>query len=148
MLRNIYNINVPGSDHKLEVYMGHLLVHLLQFYLICASLLPYVAFVLSLFVPDFPFWCLVSFCSCVCSVLLALPLPRLGKRELILVLFIRLFDLCLFGFVGFLFLLVSGKGCCDCGTPWAFVLHFWGYRGFSWYLYIVLTFYCLLYCQS
>ena len=45
------------------------------------------------------------------SVLLALRLPRLGKRELILVLFVRLFVLCLFGFVGFLFLLVSGKGC-------------------------------------
>ena len=45
------------------------------------------------------------------SVLLALRLPRLGKRELILVLFVRLIDLCLFGFVGFLFLLVSGKGC-------------------------------------
>ena len=47
------------------------------------------------------------------SVLLALRLPRLGKREreLILVLFARLFDLRLFGFVGFLFLLVSGKGC-------------------------------------
>ena len=30
---------------------------------------------------------------------------------LMLVLFRRLFDLCLFGFVGFLFLLVSGKGC-------------------------------------
>ena len=45
------------------------------------------------------------------SVLLALRLPRLGKRELILVLFVRLFDLCLFRFVGFLFLLVSGKGC-------------------------------------
>ena len=46
-------------------------------------------------------------------VLLALRLPRLGKRELILVLFVRLFDLCLFGFVSFLFLflLVSGKGC-------------------------------------
>ena len=36
---------------------------------------------------------------------------RLGKRELILVLFVRLFDLCLFGFVGFLYLLGSGKGC-------------------------------------
>ena len=35
----------------------------------------------------------------------------MGKRELILVLFVRLFGLCLFGFVGFLFLLVSGKGC-------------------------------------
>ena len=45
------------------------------------------------------------------SVLLALRLLRLGKRELILVLFLRLFNLCLFGFVGFLFLLVSGKGC-------------------------------------
>ena len=39
------------------------------------------------------------------SILLVLRLPRLGKRELILVLFVRLFDLCLFGFVGFLFLL-------------------------------------------
>ena len=54
---------------------------------------------------------LVLFCSCVFSILLALRLPRLGKRELILVLFVRLFDLRLFGFVCFLFLLVSGKGC-------------------------------------
>ena len=38
-------------------------------------------------------------------------LPHFGKRELILVLFVRLFDLHLFGFVCFLFLLVSGKGC-------------------------------------
>ena len=45
------------------------------------------------------------------SVLLALRLPRLGKRELILVPFVRLFDLRLFGFVCCLFLLVSGKGC-------------------------------------
>ena len=45
------------------------------------------------------------------SVLLVLRLPRLGKRELIVVLFVRLFGLCLFGFVGFLFLLGSGKGC-------------------------------------
>ena len=44
------------------------------------------------------------------SVLLALRLPRLGNRELILVLLVRLFDLRLFGFVCFLFLLVSGKG--------------------------------------
>ena len=42
------------------------------------------------------------------SVLIALRLPRLGKRELILVLSVRLFDLRLFGF---LLLLVSGKGC-------------------------------------
>ena len=44
------------------------------------------------------------------SVLLALRLPRLGKRELILVLFVRMFDLCLFDFVGFFLLLVSWKG--------------------------------------
>ena len=44
-------------------------------------------------------------------VLLVLRLPRLGKRELILVLFVRLFGLCLFRFVGFLFLLGSGMGC-------------------------------------
>ena len=44
-------------------------------------------------------------------VLLALRLPRLGKGELILVFLVRFFDLCLFGFVGFLFLLTSGKGC-------------------------------------
>ena len=49
------------------------------------------------------FWCF--------SVLLVLRLPRLGKRELILMLFVRLFGLCLFRFVGFLFLLGSGKGC-------------------------------------
>ena len=54
---------------------------------------------------------LVPFCSCVFSVLLELRLPRLGKRELILVLFVCLIDLCLFGFVGLLFLLMSGKGC-------------------------------------
>ena len=46
------------------------------------------------------------------SVLLALRLLRLGKRELILVLFVRLFDLRMFGFVCFRFLLVSGKACC------------------------------------
>ena len=43
------------------------------------------------------------------AVLLALRLIRLGKRELILVLCVPLFDLCLFGFVGVL--LVSRKGC-------------------------------------
>ena len=32
------------------------------------------------------------------------------KRKLVLVLLVRLSDLCLFGFVGFLFLLVSEKG--------------------------------------
>ena len=45
------------------------------------------------------------------SVLLVLRLPRLVKRELIFMLFVRLFDLRLFGFVGYLFLFVSGMGC-------------------------------------
>ena len=45
------------------------------------------------------------------SVLLVLRLPRLVKRELILMLFVRLFGLCLFRFVSFLFLLGSRKGC-------------------------------------
>ena len=53
---------------------------------------------------------LVLICSCV-TVLLALRFTRLGKRELILVLFVHLFDLRLFGFVYFLFLSVSRKGC-------------------------------------
>ena len=53
----------------------------------------------------------VSFCSCVFSPF-SIAITSLGEeRELILVLFVRLFDLCLFGFVGFLFLLGSGKGC-------------------------------------
>ena len=49
------------------------------------------------------FWCF--------SVLLVLRLPRLGKRELVLVLFVRLFGLYLFRFVVFSLLLGSGKGC-------------------------------------
>ena len=59
------------------------------------------------------------------SVLLVLRLPRLGKRELILVFFVRLFRLCLFRFVGFLFPWGLGRAAvCDCGTPWTFLLHF------------------------
>ena len=59
------------------------------------------------------------------SVLLVLRLPRLGKREPILVLFVRLFDLCC------LDLSVSSSSWglgraafCDCGTPWTFLLPF------------------------
>ena len=53
-------------------------------------------------------------CLSVCHFVLGFFSPfsiaiTLLKRELILVLFVRLFDLCLFGFVGFLFLLGSGK---------------------------------------
>ena len=59
------------------------------------------------------------------SVLLVLRLPRLGKRKLILVLFVRLFGLCLFRFVGFLSSWGLGRAAvCDCGTPWTFLLPF------------------------
>ena len=57
----------------------------------------------------FVFPCVILFLCF--SVLLILRLPRLGKRGLILVLFVRLFDLCLFGFVSLLFLMGSRKGC-------------------------------------
>ena len=50
--------------------------------------------------------CLALFCYCIFQSFLALRQPHLGKRELV-----RLFDLCLFDCVCFLFLLVSGKGC-------------------------------------
>ena len=54
-------------------------------------------------------------------VLLVLRLPRLGKRELILVLFVRLFDSCLFGFVGFIPFWGLGRAAvCDCGIPGLF----------------------------
>ena len=59
------------------------------------------------------------FWSCF-STLLALRLPLLGKRELILVLFERLFDLHLFGSVSFFFLLVSWK---DCGCYFVLVFN-------------------------
>ena len=59
------------------------------------------------------------------SVLLALRIPRMGKRELILVHFVRFFELRLFGFVYFLFLSVCAwAAACDCGTPWTFLSHF------------------------
>ena len=57
------------------------------------------------------------------SVLLAFRLPRFGKRELILVLFVRLFDVCLFGFVGSSWCLGRAASC-DCGTPKTFLLTF------------------------
>ena len=41
----------------------------------------------------------------------SIAITSLGEERLTLVLFVRLFDLRLFGFVCFLFLLVSGKGC-------------------------------------
>ena len=53
---------------------------------------------------------LVSFCSCVFSPF-SIAITSLVEERANLSAFVRLFDLCLFGFVGFLFLLVSGKDC-------------------------------------
>ena len=73
------------------------------------------------------------------SVLLELRLPHLGKRELI-VLFVRLFDLCLFGIVGFLFLLVLGRAAvCDCGTPWTFLLPFFQIKSLIFFTFLLKT---------
>ena len=58
--------------------------------------------------------------------LLALRLPHFGKRELILVLFVHLFDLRLF-----VLSVSSSSWClgraavCDCGTTWTFLLPFY-----------------------
>ena len=60
------------------------------------------------------------------SVLLALRLPRLVKRKLILVLFVHLFDVCLFGSVGFLFLCVwEGLRFVTVALPGLFSYFFW-----------------------
>ena len=73
------------------------------------------------------------------SVLLALRLPRLGKRELIVVLFVRLLDLPLF-----VLSVSSSPWClgraavCDCGTPWTFLLPLFvivAYLGLFFYLF-------------
>ena len=59
------------------------------------------------------------------SVLLALRLPRLGKRELILVLFVRLIELCLFDLsVSSSSWCLGRAAVCDCGTLWTFLLPF------------------------
>ena len=56
------------------------------------------------------------------SVLLVLRLPRLGKRELILVLFVRC--ACLDLSVSSSFWGLGRAAVCDCGTPWTFLLPF------------------------
>ena len=59
------------------------------------------------------------------SVLLALRLPRLGKRELILVLFVRCsICVCLDLSVSSSSWCLRRAAVCDCGTPWTFLLPF------------------------
>ena len=59
------------------------------------------------------------------SVLLVLRLPRLGKRELILVLFVCLVCACLDLTVSSSSWGLGRAAVCDCGTPWTFLLPFW-----------------------
>ena len=72
----------------------------------CYSLLLYGSFYEAICFKS----CLVLLCSCVFQPFKHCDYLTWG-RELTLVLFVRLFDLRLFGFVCFLFLFVSGKGC-------------------------------------
>ena len=59
------------------------------------------------------------------SVLLVLRLPRLGKRELILVLFVRLFVCTCLDLSDSSSSWGLGRAAvCDCGTPWTFLLPF------------------------
>ena len=76
-------------------------------------------------------------------VALRFAITSLGEKKANLSAFLRLFDLCLFGFVGFLFLLVSGI--CDCGSPWTFLLpFFYSTRrfvlSFAWFYFVLLFF--------
>ena len=64
------------------------------------------------------------------SVLLALRLPRLGKTELTLVLFVRLFDLRVY--VSSSSWCLGRAAVCDCGTPWTFLLPFFFDKVCSW----------------
>ena len=61
------------------------------------------------------------------SVLLALRLPRLGKRELILVLFVCLFA-CLDLLISSSLWCLGRAAVCDCGTPWTFLLPFFFFK--------------------
>ena len=59
----------------------------------------------------------VFVCLSVCHFVLvffspfSIAITSVGEERANLNAFLRLIDLCLFGFVGFLFLLMSGKGC-------------------------------------
>ena len=55
--------------------------------------------------------------------LFSIAITSLGEKRANLSAFRRLFDLCVFVFVGFLFLLCLGRAAVwDCGTPWTFLL--------------------------
>ena len=94
-MQYIYNLTVAYSAERSKAVVPVLVLLFVALWFILRGDLSYVLT-----------WC---YFVLVFSVLLALRIPRLGKRELVLMLFVRLFDLCLFGFIGFL--LVSAKSC-------------------------------------
>ena len=58
----------------------------------------------------------------------SIAITSLGEERANLSAFFRLFDLCLFGFVGFSSSWCLGRAAvCDCGIPWTFLLSFFFY---------------------
>ena len=69
--------------------------------------------------------CLVPSCSCVFSPFCIVIISLKEERELILVLFVCLFDLRLFGLsVSSSSWCLGRAAACNCCTPWTFLLHF------------------------
>ena len=71
----------------------------------------------------------VFYLPCVLVIVFVSPfsiaITLLGKKELILVLLVRLFDLRLFGLsVSSSSWCLGRAAVCDCGTPWTFLLSF------------------------
>ena len=65
----------------------------------------------------------------------SIAITSLGEERANLSAFVRLFGLCLFRFVSFLFPLGSGRAAvCDCGTPWTFLLFFFFFFFFFFFL--------------
>ena len=54
----------------------------------------------------------------------SIAITSLGEKRANLTAFRTFFDLCLFGFIGFLFRCLEKAAVCDCGTHWTFLLPF------------------------
>ena len=105
----------------------------------------YEAICLALFLFSSCFFCLFFF-----SVLLALQLPRLEKGELILVLFVRLFDLRMFGFVSFVFPLGvwEGLSLVIVAVPGCFSTFFVYHSDYYYYFFIIFIILSLFFCDA
>ena len=76
----------------------------------------------------------------------SIAITSLGEERANLRVFVRLFGLCLFEFVGFLYLLGLGRAAvCDCSTPWTFLLPFFGihWKRVNFLFILLFTFYCV-----